>query len=227
MVSQIATMAVQDDSREIFQRELFGLSKLEGESRGGIDAVLKLSNNIVVPFELKTTTTGSVTTVRDFGYDHVEKWKPKHWLISRYSKDGSKMEYSLYGSPRMMARWIEGKERYIKTDFDLGALVPDRITIRDMFQLLGEKQTYSLADAQRLQKKQYTKAQYEQLMDKPKGYSPDKMLQLLKDRCRYLINRGSTLNNPHIPASYFSGWERITTNHASRLRELVQIALSD
>jgi len=36
---------------------------------------------------------------------------------------------------------------------------------------------------------------------------------------------GSTLNNPHIPASYFSGWEHIEDDHAARLRELVADAL--
>ncbi|WP_293079190.1 hypothetical protein [Okeania sp. SIO3B5] len=58
-------------------------------------------------------------------------------------------------------------------------------------------------------------------MDLEFGYSPERMLSILRDRCQYLIERGSTLNNPHIPASYFKNWERITTNHAQRLRELV------
>ena len=52
------------------------------------------------------------------------------------------------------------------------------------------------------------------------------MLKILKQRCKYLIERGSTLNNPHIPASYFDGWERITKNHAKRLNELVFQSLS-
>ncbi|MEQ9552230.1 MAG: hypothetical protein RIM23_21790 [Coleofasciculus sp. G3-WIS-01] len=62
-------------------------------------------------------------------------------------------------------------------------------------------------------------------MDLFQGYSPERMLSILKDRCQYLIERGSTLNNPHIPASYFQGWKRITENHAQRLRELVAEAL--
>jgi orotate phosphoribosyltransferase-like protein len=64
-------------------------------------------------------------------------------------------------------------------------------------------------------------------MDLFQGYSSERMLSILKDRCRYLIERGSTLNNPHIPASYFRDWERITENHAQRLRELVAEALHD
>lgn len=48
------------------------------------------------------------------------------------------------------------------------------------------------------------------------------MLEILRDRCRYLIKRGATLNNPHIPGSYFENWEKITEHHAERLRELVR-----
>ena len=58
--------------------------------------------------------------------------------------------------------------------------------------------------------------------EKRVGYSPDRMLEILKDRAKYVIERGSTLNNPHIPASYFAGWEEIKRDHALRLRELVK-----
>ncbi len=59
-------------------------------------------------------------------------------------------------------------------------------------------------------------------MDLENGYSTSRMLEILRDRCRYLIERGSTLNNPHIPGSYFQDWEQITVCHAERLRELVR-----
>lgn len=82
-----------------------------------------------------------------------------------------------------------------------------------------------LNDAQALHKKQYTREQYLEKMDLDSGYSPSIMLAILQDRCKYLIQRGSTLNNPHIPASYFKGWEAIKTNHAQRLREMVKETL--
>jgi hypothetical protein len=50
-------------------------------------------------------------------------------------------------------------------------------------------------------------------------------MDILRDRCRYLIERGATLNNPHILGSYFENWEKITERHAERLRELVQDAV--
>ena len=55
-------MAIQDDARENEQIKLFGLIKPDGEGRSGIDAILRLENQDI-PFELKTTTNGSVTTV--------------------------------------------------------------------------------------------------------------------------------------------------------------------
>lgn len=220
-------MTIQDDERERYQRELFGLNSLPDESRGGIDAVLQLDSVTQIPFELKTTSTGSVTTVRDFGFDHVKKWRPKHWLISRYSKDGSELQYSIYGSPAMMAPWIEEKAEYIRVDYELGELAPRQLSLKDMFALIGEKDAYTLKDAQRLQKRQLLASDYHNLMDLPAAYSKYRMLELLQDRCRYLIRRGSTLNNPHIPLKYFDGWERITSNHKSRLRELVHAALRD
>ncbi len=66
-------MAVQDDRREQELIELFELLKLADAGRAGLDAMLPL-DGVEVPFELKSTTRGSVTTVRDFGRDHIEKW---------------------------------------------------------------------------------------------------------------------------------------------------------
>ena len=62
--------------------------------------------------------------------------------------------------------------------------------------------------------------------DRPTGYSAQRMVKMLRERCQYVIRRGATLNNPHIPKNYFDGWERITEDHAARLRELVRDYLS-
>ena len=70
----------QDDDRENSMRELFELYKDDNEGRSGIDAFLDFEGK-TIPFELKTTSQGSVTTAIDFGPDHIEKWKDKHWLI--------------------------------------------------------------------------------------------------------------------------------------------------
>ena len=89
---------------------------------------------------------------------------------------------------------------------------------------------FSLKDAKATHKKQYSKARYEELMDIPKGYSKARMLEILQDRCAYLIKRGSTLNNPHIPEGYFSDetqFVRIKSNHQSTLITLLRKSQSE
>jgi hypothetical protein len=49
-------------------------------------------------------------------------------------------------------------------------------------------------------------------MDLDDGYSLSRMVEILADRWMYLTKRGSTLNNPHIPARYFDGWDRLPLN---------------
>lgn len=219
-------MSVQDDSRENELIRLFQLQKPANPSRSGIDAILILGQ-FNVSFELKSSTKTSVTTVRDFGVEHIKKWQGKHWLFGFYESSGKQLKYCLYASPQMMIPWIREKEAYIASDYKLAQLVPKIISIPILYEIMGQKDFYTLEDAQSLHKRQYTIAEYQKQMDLELGYSPERMLSILKDRCQYLIGRGSTLNNPHIPASYFQGWEKIISNHAQRLRELVRDALQD
>ena len=224
-------MSAQDDVRENKIIDLFNLRRPPNYVRHGTDAVLHYQGHIL-EFELKSVTTagGSLSTVRDFGPDHIAKWKDKHWIVGIYS--GVTLIRCLYGSPADMASWIEEKWNYIKADFELAQQVPELITPSVMYSILGEKAVYSAADAKRLHKAQYSSARYKELMDltepggkgkmKKVGYSPNRMLQILKDRAKYVIERGATLNNPHIPASYIANWKEITEDHAIRLREFVK-----
>ncbi|NEO86410.1 MAG: hypothetical protein F6J87_19450 [Spirulina sp. SIO3F2] len=212
----------QDDARETEMIRLFQLYRDEQEGRSGTDAYLTIQGQ-QLPLELKTSSKASVTTVRDFGPAHLEKWQGKHWLFGFY---GQKQVAYKYASPSMMQPWIQSKANYIQPDLQLATLAAKKLELADLFAICGEKVTYSYDDAYRLQKKQYTREQYVNLQDQPNGYSPTQMLKILRDRAQYVMQRGSTLNNPHIPASYFVSWEAITTNHAQRLRELVQQYLS-
>ncbi|MEB3828384.1 hypothetical protein [Phormidium sp. CCY1219] len=219
-------MTVQDDIRETFLIELFQLERPENPTRSGTDAILSL-NGQKVEFELKSSTKSSVTTVRDFGIEHIRKWQGKHWLFGFYSSGGKLLNYCFYGSPKSMAPWIAQKEAYILYDCKLAQLAPERLTLSVLYEIVGKKEFYTLEDAKKLHKRQYRIQEYRAKMDRDSGYSPERMLSILQDRCRYLIERGARLNNPHIPASYFEGRERITNNHAQRLRELVYEALQD
>lgn len=213
-------MAVQDDRREKEQIELFQLSLPNDKSRSGTDAILEIGKE-VVEFELKSTTKDSVTTVRDFGQDHINKWTGKHWLFGFYTPRGNALRYTRYASPQMMAPWIESKRSYIAADFRLAGLAPERLTLADLYECVGEKPEYTLKDATNLHKKQLTTGQYIEMRDKPNGFSAERMLELLRLRCRYVLLRGSTLNNPHIPKATLEAFPKITDNHSAELRKLV------
>lgn len=213
-------MSVQDDRREIEQRELFELQEPDNRSRDGVDGILEVDGE-VVEFELKSTTKVSVTTVRDFGMDHIRKWEKKHWLFGFYTAKGKALKFTRYASPRMMSAWIEEKRKYVEPDYRLAKLASSHLTLEDLFAVCGEKEKYGLSDARSLQKNQLSKDGYLDLQDVTGGYSQARMLEILRMRCEYVMARGSTLNNPHIPKGVLEKFPMITFDHATQLRDLV------
>lgn len=214
-------MAVQDDRREEEQIELFALSRPSERSRDGTDAELHIDDRIL-EFELKSTTKNSVTTVRDFGMNHIKKWEGKHWIFGFYTENGRALKYTRYASPRMMSGWIEEKRNYIELDFQLAGVVSMKLDMKDLFSLVGQKQLYTLEDAKRVYKNQFRLEQYKEFFDMPDGYSQERMLQILHLRCKYVVERGSTLNNPHIPSGVLESFPKITQDHDQQLRVLVR-----
>jgi len=218
-------MAAQDDVRENRIVDLFNLERPANRVRHGTDAILPI-DDCVLDFELKSVTTkrGGLTTVRDFGPDHIRKWETKHWIVAFYQ--GDQLTHCKYGTPDDMAAWIREKWEYIRPDFEMAKLVPPLITMDAMVQDIGDKDIYSRDDAKRLHKNQYGAQRYTEMMDVPNGYSRARMLEIFRDRARYVIERGSTLNNPHIPVLYFDPWPTITKNHTLELRALVRAWLA-
>jgi hypothetical protein len=228
-------MATQDDEREREMLSLFNLEKPEGSGRGDLDAVLTLEGasipegfrDLAVPFELKSATSGrpDFSTVRDLGLHHIEKWRPLHWLFGVYARNDrgeQRLQYCLYGSPAKMEPWYQSLINYARADFELANCVPALIDMDTLTAVLGSAEQFTRDDARRLMKAQYSATQYKTASDRDDGgYSREAMLAMLKERARYLIQRGSTRNNPHISPSFFAGWEQIARNHAIRLRELV------
>lgn len=189
--------------------------------RHGTDAILTIGERSY-EFELKSVNSarGSVTTVRDFGPDHVRKWLHKHWLIGFYRN--GKLQYCKYGSPDAMDPWIREKASYIAPDFALAEKVPSLVTLETMTSIIGSKEIYDIADARKLHKNQYSQAKYREEMDLSNGYSPERMLQIFRARVKYVLERGSTLNNPHIPFGYIDRLPTIDRDHPKSLRALVQ-----
>ena len=219
-------MPVQDDVRENQMVQLFNLTVPDDRGRGDIDAHLNIDGRII-NFELKSTTSGSVSTVRDFGPDHIRKWRDDlHWIFAFYDKSGTKLQYCIYASPEDMEPWIADKERYVLPDILLADSLPGLVTPDMVTSILGVKDVYPVEDAQWIMKKQWRAAEYREQQDLKDGYSLERMTEILQHRARYVILRGATLNNPHIEARYFDRFERIEEEHASRLRELVRSYLS-
>lgn len=213
-------MAFQDDSREIEIRNLFQLLEPPNRKRDDVDAILRV-NSKVIEFELKSTTENrSVTTARDVGFTHLEKWKTKHWIIGIYNKQ--KFSHAIYLNPSDMSEWIKEKEEYIRADFDLANALDNKISMNDMYKILGKKKTYSYEDAKKLQKLQQSKEEYMSLMDLKNGYSAVRMLELVHSRVKYLVLRGSTLNNPHIPTRVINKGQKITKDYALTLRKILK-----
>lgn len=216
----MSIMPAQDDAREQQMLNLFNLVVPPDRTRGGLDAILDLDDGSEpIPFELKSTTSKSVATVRDFGPDHIVKWRRLHWLFAFYEKDATTLRHCYYASPAGMAEWISERERYVRPDYVLAERAPRLLTHRDLIEVIGDHETYSAADARAVMKNQWSAAQYRDNADRPGGrYSADRMLDLLRERCSYVIRRGATLNNPHISGSYFNKLEPIAKNHAATLR---------
>ena len=222
----MSLMPVQDDARENQMIQLFNLNVPDDRGRSDIDARLNIDGH-VVNFELKSTTSGSVSTVRDFGPDHIRKWRDDlHWIFAFYDKTGTKLQHCVYASPLDMEPWIADKERYVKPDILLADSLPALVAKGMVTAILGDKPSYSLEDARWIMKNQWRAAQYREQQDVADGYSPMRMTEILQQRARYVILRGATLNNPHIESGYFEKFEKITEEHASKLRELVRHYLS-
>lgn len=219
---QTPGMPVQDDVRELEILRLFNLRQAPERRRADDDAYLRFEGQDI-PFELKSTTSRSVSTVRDFGPDHIRKWRGKHWIFGFYDKTGATLQYCCYASPARMEPWIRQMEAYVRPDAILAEVVPERITEDLLIRVLGDKPFYTVEEAKSIGKSQYSTQDYRSRMDMPaeNGYSRGRMLDLLRERCRYVLLRGATLNNPHIPSGYFNDWEQITEDHAITLRRMV------
>lgn len=214
----------QDAAREDDMRDRFKLGDSSG--RGGEDAYLEVDSKSV-PFELKSTGTpsGSVSTARDVGRQHFAKWRSRHWLFGFYRTENGTLipQRFIYASPVEMEPWIAEQEDYVMLDWALTDFAPGLLGLDALKRVFGQlKDHYSLEDAQQLLKRQkldldameptlrsllaklaepparMTSEAYRIFMDLPDGYTPPRMLLMLQERCRYLLDRGSTRNNPHI-----------------------------
>ncbi|MGW6481991.1 hypothetical protein ACWGDS_29615 [Streptomyces sp. NPDC055059] len=218
-------MSVQDDQRENQMVDRFNLDVPEDRKRSDIDAYLTVDGHEVA-FELKSATSRGVSTVRDLGANHFAKWKNMHWIFGFYNRDGTRLLHSYYASPEDMAAWISSKEEYVRPDVELAEHAMRGISADSVIRLLGEKEFYTKEEAKWVMKNQWTAARYAEQADLTAGneirYSLNRMTALMQERCNYVMSRGATLNNPHIPLKYIEKLPQITNEPAMNLRRLVR-----
>jgi hypothetical protein len=219
--------AQQAAEREDQMRDRFNLEP-GGEGRPGVDALLRLPDGKPVPFEVKSSDGDNVSTARDVGRDHILKWRQRHWLFGFYergTRNPAVARRYIYASPRQLEPWIAAQETYVLPDWELVRLLPSAADQAVLAAVAGDKPVYTMKDAFRVLKNQrleagehmtaelrailqaagiaeprrMTGAVYRALLDTPDGFSPERMLVLLRERARYLLDRGATRNNPHIP----------------------------
>lgn len=221
---------MQDDAREQQMVALFNLTVPADRGRSDVDAHLNLAElHEPLPFELKSSSQDSVSTVRDFGPEHIAKWQNLHWIFAFYEVDGTTLRYCYYASPADMREWIEDKERYIRPDMILAEDVTRLITDHTLTTVLGQADDFGIADARSVMKNQWRAADYRANADlEGQRYSRHRMVSLLQERLAYVIRRGATLNNPHIPERYLieRGLNKITEDHAAAIRTLVRAYLA-
>jgi len=223
------TRAQQSAEREDQMRDRFGLVP-GGGGRPGVDAILPLGEDGEIPFEVKSSDGDSVSTARDVGREHIAKWRSRHWLFGFYrrgSRNPPIPERFIYASPRQLEPWIAEAEQYVLPDWQIVRLLPGTADLSVLAGVAGQKKVYTLEDARKILKSQKLEAGehmtreirtvldasglpeptkmgtkvYKALMDRPDGFSPERMLVLLHERARYLLDRGATRNNPHIAQS--------------------------
>ena len=204
-------MAVQDDERERELVRMFNLDWDPSHSRGGVDATLEVEVDgvrIRLDVEVKSTTGETVSTARDVGMEHIAKWRRKLFVIGFYSRRAGRPELlrCLCLTPVDMAPWIDSIKRKIEPDFKIAELATRRLELQDVFDVCGKQARYTVGDAKRLLKMQWSAAQYQAACDMSVGakasISPPKMLEILRLRSKYIAERGATLNNPHITKTH-------------------------
>ena len=200
-------MPVQDDERERELVRAFGLDWNRDHQRAGIDALLHIevgSRSFQFEVEVKSSTGATVSTARDVGMEHIQKWRRKLFVIGFYSRSAGRPELqrSLCLTPIDMEPWIASIESKIAIDFALASRASRKLELDDLFEVCGHKSAYSIEDAKCLHKLQWTSQQYNDALDitedGKRRISPSRMLDILRLRSQYIAERGATLNNPHV-----------------------------
>lgn len=112
-------MPIQDDVREDVLIAQFDLIKYSIHSRGVCDAT-DLNHN---KYELKSTTTNTVSTARDFSDKHITRWRSQYFIIGQWIESSQSYSKIYFLSPVHMEGWIQTIEKKINQRKDIAARV--------------------------------------------------------------------------------------------------------
>ncbi len=172
-----------------------------------------------------------MSTARDVGMEHIQKWRRKLFVIGFYSREARRpeLQHCLCLTPVDMEPWIASIESKVLIDFKLALRASRRLELEDLHDICGLQETYSLEDAKRLHKQQWSTEEYlaalDTTVDGLQRISSAKMLEILRLRSKYIAERGATLNNPHITKTHldtFSKTDRVVSgpNWAAGIRQI-------
>ena len=108
-------MPIQDDVREDVLIAQFGLIKYSIHSRGVCDATDHNHNK----YELKSTTTNTVSTARDFSDKHIARWRSQYFIIGQWIESNQSYSKIYFLSPVHMEEWIQTIEKKINQRKDI------------------------------------------------------------------------------------------------------------
>jgi len=228
-------MTVQDDVRERELCRLFNLQWSPEHQRDGTDAHFNVKvngTNISVPVEVKSTTGDTVSTARDVGIAHIRKWRSRFWVIGFYTKTRNPdLIKTICLTPDDIEPWVASIEEKILPDVALANRAARRLEMPDLFEICGEKDYYTVADAKKLHKQQWSAEQYQAALDVKldsgeRVISQKGMLSVLKLRSTYIALRGATLNNPHVTSTFLRSFENtdrtIKDDWAMKIRQVAK-----
>ena len=227
-------MTVQDDERERELVRLFNLEWDPAHQRAGVDALLRVQvggAQCTLEVEVKSTTGDTVSTARDVGMDHIEKWRSKLFVIGYYNREARRPELQrcLCLTPADMAPWIDSIAAKVAIDHQIAQRACAKLQLDDLWAVCGQQPHYSMEDAKAVLRQQWSTQGYASAADMADdcngpSFSPAAMLDVLRIRARYIAERGATLNNPHIPKRHlaaFSGSNReVLGDWAARIRAI-------
>jgi hypothetical protein len=211
----------QDDERERAMISALNLEQRPDRARHEEDGHLDFAyggHTRRLLFECKSAPVDSdFGTGRDTGLAQLQRWATMHFVFAWFQPRDNRPKRIWYGSPAMMRDWNLAEQAYLKPDLALLSLVPDAVDDRVVSAVLGDKEEYTFQDLNMLLKNQWN-------ADKKKGrphnlykvnadirsakrtednlYSRRVAELAVRDRIRYLLARGGTVNNRKIFASY-------------------------